>query len=217
MNNKGVRTMTNNFLAINKDYFRIGLKSIDILIIAQVEEFQRNKCECYITNKQLSEMFGESESTIKRTIDKLEDMQILKRKTSFVEGNGRGTKMRTLAVNPRLKWKVQNELSELMEGSKVDDGRFKNDEWKVQNEPIKEKKKDNKKDNITEASSENDYSFKIDDGVKEKFYKEERERLGEGAIFEETEDYVKSYLGEKPMGMYIKNAFFEDILEDEAI
>jgi predicted transcriptional regulator len=99
--------MTNNFLAINKDYLGIGLKSIDILLISQIEEFQRNKCKCYVTNKQFSEMFGESESTIKRALDKLEECDIIKRTTTFIEGNGRGNRQRVLSVNHMKEWKVQ--------------------------------------------------------------------------------------------------------------
>ena len=149
--------MDNNFLAVNKDYFSMGLKSIDLLIIAQIEEFKRNKCECYITNEQLSDMFGESVNTIKRSIQKLEEKKIISRKTSFVNGNGRSNRQRILSLNSITQWKAQNGPtinngrlimdSPLMEGSNVDDGRPKSEEWKAHNEPIKDNIKDNKKDN----------------------------------------------------------------------
>lgn len=113
--------MNNKFLAVNKQYFNYKLKSIDLLIIAQIEEFQRNNCDCYITNEQLSNMFGESESTIKRSLDKLEELNIINRKTSFVTGNGRSNKQRVIKLNNLNKWKVQKDT---MEGSNVDDGRF---------------------------------------------------------------------------------------------
>lgn len=90
--------MTNNFLAIDKKYLNKHLKSIDILIIAQIEEFYRNGHECYITNKQFSEMFGESESTIKRSLGKLEELQIIKRDVTFVVGNGRSNRQRILTL-----------------------------------------------------------------------------------------------------------------------
>lgn len=141
------------FLAVNKSYFRMGLKSIDILIISQIEEFERNKCKCFITNEQFSEMFGESVSTIKRALDKLDDLKIIKRNNSYVEGNGRANKQRVLSLNNRSKWKVQNEPTiepiEEMEGSNVDNGRFKNEEWKVHNELIKDNLKENKKENLS--------------------------------------------------------------------
>lgn len=151
--------MDNNFLAINKDYLNYDLKSIDILIIAQIEEFDRNKNFCHLSNQQFAEMFGESKSTIKRTIDKLEKLNIIKRQTTFIKNNGRGNKQRILSLNNRSKWKVQNESTihngksimnppSKMEGSNVDNGRFKNAQWKVQNEPIKDNIKDNIKNNI---------------------------------------------------------------------
>lgn len=151
--------MDNNFLAINKDYLNYDLKSIDILIIAQIEEFDRNKNFCHLSNQQFAEMFGESKSTIKRTIDKLEKLNIIKRQTTFIKNNGRGNKQRILSLNNRSKWKVQNEPTinngksimnppSKMEGSNVDNGRSKNTQWKVQNDPIKDNIKDNIKYNI---------------------------------------------------------------------
>ncbi len=130
-----------NFLSINKKYFNIGLKSIDILILSQIEEYQRNNCECYITNQQFSDMFGESVSTIKRSIDKLEQKGMLERKTRSRTDNGKKSKERTLNVI-----KVHSELNfKNKQGSNVEQARFKNEKSKVHNEPIKENIKENKK------------------------------------------------------------------------
>ena len=149
--------MQNNFLAIDKTYLGKGLKSIDILILAQIEEFQRNKCECYLTNEQFAIMFGESISTVKRSLDKLEEEEIILRQTRTVKGKGRANKERVLSIrktNGELnsqcnvqkdECKVQNDK---MEGSNSDNGRFKNNEWKVHNEPIKNNLKENKKENL---------------------------------------------------------------------
>lgn len=95
------------FLQVNKDYLGLGLKSIDLLIISQIEEFERNKRPCYITNEQFSEMFKESVSTIKREINKLEEINVIKRNTIFINGNGKANKQRLLSINARNKWKVQ--------------------------------------------------------------------------------------------------------------
>lgn len=133
-----------NFLSINKKYFNIGLKSIDILILSQIEEYQRNNCECYITNQQFSDMFGESVSTIKRSIDKLEQKGMLERKTRSRTDNGKKSKERTLNVI-----KVHSELNfKNKKGSNVEQARFKNEKSKVHNDIIKENKKEKKKDNI---------------------------------------------------------------------
>lgn len=155
--------ITEKFLAVNKKYFELGLKSVDLFVIAQIEEFQRNGHECYVTNEQLSKMLNESESTIKRSIDKLEKMNIIKRNTTFVKGQGRSNKQRTMTINPFKDWKVQNEPTKKdeckvqkqeMESSDVDDGRFKNDEWKVHNEPIKNNLKNNKKITLKDKGTE---------------------------------------------------------------
>lgn len=132
--------MENNFLAVNKNYFSMGLKSIDLLIIAQIEEFKRNGYECYMTNEQLSDMFGESVSTIKRALDKLEAKGIIKRTTHTVNNNGQKSKQRILSIS-----KVQNEPT-FKQGSNNTEARFKNEESKVHNEPIKDNIKDNIKD-----------------------------------------------------------------------
>lgn len=149
------------FLKINKKYLALGLKSIDILIISQIEEFSRNKCECYMTNEQISALFGESESTIKRSLDKLESMNIISRDTKFIKGNGKGTKQRILSLNERKHWMVHSEpsseckvQSQEMEGPKDDDGRFKNQECKVHNDPIKDKEKENKKITLKDKTKE---------------------------------------------------------------
>ena len=96
--------MENKFLAVNKDYFGLGLKSLDLLIIAQVDEFQRNKCPCYVTNDQFSAMFGESVATIMRSLVKLERLHILTRTTNYVEGNGHGTRQRILTLYKFDSW-----------------------------------------------------------------------------------------------------------------
>lgn len=96
----------NIFLALNKKYLGIGLKVIDVFIIAQIEEFQRSGSECYLTNAQFSQLFGESDSTIKRSLNKLCKLNIIRRQTHFVQNNGNSKKQRILYVNAYENWKV---------------------------------------------------------------------------------------------------------------
>ena len=100
--------MENKFLTVNKDYFGLGLKSLDLLIIAQVDEFQRNKYPCYVTNDQFSYMFGASVATIMRSLEKLERLNIIIRKTKYVEENGRGNRQRILVLNKLDAWNKIN-------------------------------------------------------------------------------------------------------------
>ena len=121
--------MNNSFLAINKGYFGTGLKSIDILIISQIEEFERNNCKCYLTNKQFAEMFGESESTIKRALDKLDDMNYINRNTINNANGSKQSRQRTITLGKEARC-IMNFASD-KQGSNVDEARFKNEVSKV--------------------------------------------------------------------------------------
>jgi len=99
--------MENKFLAIDKRYFGTGLRSLDLLIVAHIEELQRNGCECHFTNQQFCEMFGEDINAVKRSIKKLEDMGVITRCTTFIKDNGRGNRQRRLNINHQ--WKAQCE------------------------------------------------------------------------------------------------------------
>lgn len=160
--------MDNRFLAINKEYFGKGLKSIDILILAQIEEFQRNKCQCYVTNEQFSEMFGESDSTIKRSLKKLEDAKYICRNTHVVEGNGKANRQRILALGankvtvgtPIRKCKGQNKK---MEGSNINDGKVKKADCEGHIEPIKNNLKEKVKENLKNNKPEEENANAIKD------------------------------------------------------
>lgn len=145
---RGTKGANMSFLQVDKDLLGKGLKSIDVLILAQVKEFERNKCECFITNEQFAEMFGESVSTIKRSLDKLEKDKLIKRDTKYIDGNGRANRQRVIKSG-----KSKKNPPKKMVGSKSDDGRFNSEEWSGQDEPIKEKEKEKKKINNSLRSS----------------------------------------------------------------
>lgn len=204
------------FLAVNKKYLGTILKSIDILIVAQIDEFQRNHCECYLTNKQLSELSGESEDTIKRSLNKLEKLNIIKRNTTFIDGNGKANRRRVLILNNIEKWKDHIAPTK-MDGANLNDGRCKNDEWKVHNAPIKDNIKEKKKDNILETKEilslisfdkeiQEDIEYGLgcpEDYMIDNFYSfvsEEFDRLGRDITFIVFYDAIKSYKDGKCMG-----------------
>lgn len=105
--------MDGYFLAVYKELFGLGLKSVDLLIISQVYEYQRKDMNCYVTNEQLSKWFGESVSTIERSIKKLTNLNIIEKKTTFIKGlKGKadkkaGNRQREMKLNPRGLWDVE--------------------------------------------------------------------------------------------------------------
>ena len=144
--------MTNLFLKVNKDLFKLGLNPTEILILAQVMEFNNNTGDCFISDKQLAENYGVSEKTISRTIKGLEDKGFLTRDTRNVKGG----KQRHMLVN-------QKKIEEILTRDKMtldNTNNGQNDSCttdkmtgdKGQNDLIKDNIKDKKlKDNYGEA------------------------------------------------------------------
>lgn len=73
--------MTNVFLQVNKNLFGSGLSPIEMLVLSQIEEFDRNTGDCFISNATMAKNFNVSEKTIARTLDSLEDRGLIIRNT----------------------------------------------------------------------------------------------------------------------------------------
>ncbi len=86
--------MANVFLKVNKDLFSYGLNPTEILILAQIIEFETNTGDCFISDRQLADNFGVSESTISRELKKLESNGFIVRETR----NTRNGKERHLRI-----------------------------------------------------------------------------------------------------------------------
>lgn len=135
--------MKGTFLAVDKTYLRSGLKSIDILLLAQIEEFQRNGSQCYMTTEQFSMLFGESERTVERSLERLDRGNWIIRKSSFVSGRGRGNRRRILMLAPdEDKTEAPNNgvairQENLMEAPEIYDGGAPKYSWKRHNGGIK--------------------------------------------------------------------------------
>lgn len=89
----------NKFLAVNKTHLNSDLRPIDILILSQVEEFQRNQCDCCLTNEQLSKIFGTTLYSVKTSLDRLENNKYITRSIEFITSNGRTNKKRIIKLN----------------------------------------------------------------------------------------------------------------------
>lgn len=78
--------MANYFLKVDKDLFKLGLNPTQILILAQIMEFDTNTGDCFISDKTLADNFGVSESTIKREVKNLETLGYISRETKNIKG-----------------------------------------------------------------------------------------------------------------------------------
>ena len=129
--------VTNPFLKVDKYLFSLGLDATEILIVAQILEYQNKGLECYISNETFAEWFGISESTIKRRMANLEAKNIIKRNTKNVQ-KGKERYLTVLIEAPDSSTKVKKNF---VEGSNCS-------LRKEQNEPIKDNnEKINIKDN----------------------------------------------------------------------
>lgn len=89
------------FLKVDKKYFNNNLKPLEILILSQIEEFISNGRDCYVTNKQFAAMFNVTEPTVDKALDRLEQLNYIRRMTNFISNRGQASKMRQLVlVNP---------------------------------------------------------------------------------------------------------------------
>lgn len=96
--------MTNVFLKVNKDLFKLGLSPIEILLISQVMEFDTNTGDCYKSDKALAADFGVSEKTISRALSALEARGFIKRETKNIQ-KGRERHMKVCLENIEAKLK----------------------------------------------------------------------------------------------------------------
>lgn len=156
--------MERKFLAVEKAWLsNPNLSLLEKLIVAQVQEYSRNRRECYMTDAQFADAFGVNVQQVTRAIKKLSDKGILIRNTKTVSNNGQASKTRTLQAIVKFDYSLDEGIvtsdNSLPEGIVTDDYSLeaivKNDGRNSQNgtegivtsDYIKDNKKDNKKNN----------------------------------------------------------------------
>ena len=133
--------MANNFLKVDKKLFKLGLSPIEILVLAQVTEFNTNTGDCFISDEVLANNFGVSEKTISRTLKALEDKGFISRATKNAKG-GKERHIKLSTDKMSLDESQRTNCPLTTDKLSLDNG---------QNDFIKDKGKDNVKDNL-EAS-----------------------------------------------------------------
>ena len=145
--------MTNLFLKVNKDLFKLKLNPTEILILSQVLEYQTNTQDCYISNQALASQFGVSAKTISRSIEALEEKGFLMRDTKNVRnGRERHMKVNLIKIDEVLARDNLSNENENIESSKGQNDLCARDNLSIgkgQNDSIKDNtKKIKEKDNL---------------------------------------------------------------------
>ena len=92
-------TKPRKYIWVNRSYFNIGLKPLDILILSRIEEDNIHGRCCKLTNEELSDMFSDTVYAVKKSLSKLEKKNMILKRLSYVKGHGRGNRQRYLFVN----------------------------------------------------------------------------------------------------------------------
>lgn len=142
--------MTNLFLKVNKDLFKLGLNPTEILLLAQIMEFNTNTGDCFMSDKAFSEAFGVSESTISRELKVLEGKGFITRTTKNVKG---GKERHITINNQKIEQALTNSKMKLDGDSQESNcclSKVNLPVVKPQNDLIKDNIIDNKKDKIND-------------------------------------------------------------------
>ena len=151
--------MTDKFLKLNKDLYKLKLDADQQYILAYVMEFDRNKQQCYMSDESFAMCLNTSTKTVSRKIKILTDKGYITKETT----NTQNGKLRYL--KPVLN-KIENDIKdyessqgtkcpleineEIRKGQNVHCGKDNLSIRKGQNDLIKDNLKDNRKDNICE-------------------------------------------------------------------
>lgn len=169
--------MTDKFLKLNKDLYKLKLDADQQYILAYVMEFDRNKQQCYMSDESFAMCLNTSTKTVSRKIKILTDKGYITKETT----NTQNGKLRYL--KPILN-KIENDIKdyensqgtkcpleineEIRKGQNVHCGKDNLSICKGQNDLIKDNLKDNRKDNICEPFGKpNDSQGCLTNGSKE--------------------------------------------------
>ena len=98
--------LNHDCLYVNMDYIQKGLSCLDILIIAQIHDFQDDGLCCCITDERLAALFGERVTKVKKSIAKLESLNIIRCTMATEDDTVDNRQRRILTVNDETAWNL---------------------------------------------------------------------------------------------------------------
>lgn len=166
--------MTELFLKVNKDLYKLKLNANEQLILSYILELQTKNRECFISDESFSQYLNTSVKTVSRAIKSLEEKSYVIRETKNVKGG----KKRYLTVDIN---QVNNDLTTVnltidkneestMDKMTVDNGQ--NDRCTMDNLSVVNGQNDLIKDNIKDNIKEKEKD-KVD------FFGQDQEQKGE--------------------------------------
>lgn len=151
--------MTDKFLKLNKDLYKLKLDADQQYILAYVMEFDRNKQQCYMSDESFAMCLNTSTKTVSRKIKTLTDKGYITKETT----NTQNGKLRYLKpVLDKIEDDIKayessqgtncplEENEEIRKGQNVPCTKDNLSTRKGQNDLIKDNIKDKRKDNISE-------------------------------------------------------------------
>ena len=153
------------FLKVSKNrYFnRKDISTLDMLILSQIEEFERNEKSCYMTDEVFASNLNSSISTINRAIKSLTERHFINKITKNVNVEGKVKTIRQLSIIKKDMTNQNDNTSNEIVANQIENVSCQNDELlSCQNDSqkdnylLKDKLKENKKDNNIANQNEKD-------------------------------------------------------------
>ena len=144
------------FLKVSKNrYFnRKDISTLDMLILSQIEEFERNEKSCYMTDEVFASNLNSSISTINRAIKSLTERHFINKTTKNVNVEGKVKTIRQLSIIKKDMTNQNDNTSNEIVANQIKNVTCQNDELltcqndsQKDNYLLKDKLKENKKDN----------------------------------------------------------------------
>ena len=147
------------FLKVSKNrYFnRKDISTLDMLILSQIEEFERNEKSCYMTDEVFASNLNSSISTINRAIKSLTERHFINKTTKNVNVEGKVKTIRQLSIIKKDMTNQNDNTSNEIVANQIENVSCQNDELLTcQNDSQKDNYilKDNLKENIKDNNNE---------------------------------------------------------------
>lgn len=92
-------TRPRKYIWVNRSYFSMGLKALDILILSKIEEDNMHGRVFDMTNEEMADMFSDTIYGIKKSLSRLEKKDMVIKRLYYTSGHGKSNRRRELFIN----------------------------------------------------------------------------------------------------------------------